>query len=234
MKKILVLLMVCVLTFSLFVFGCGEEGGGNSGNPGGQTGASLEEEMEYASEALFKLYNAYTICLEATNRIYSAWGYAIYYADRDIDDMLASGSRDQWDDFLLGRFWLRTEGMSDTNKLREAIESVTGTSDGGFWQHFFDNFSYTVAFAQKYSELDSTNSEISNLLESGHDYIQKLTENNKSSTHKDDLIEMYSSILSFYDMVKNPTGNYSTYASTKNEYQNDIMSQYNTLSMYLE
>lgn len=230
MKKLLLLSLIFLVLLSTFT-GCSPDVAVPPANPPSEN--NLEQEMDDANEAYYTLYYAFNTSSAISNAIYSAWGYAIYYAEDDVASVTSSFSRSEWDDQMLGLFWLRTEEMAITEQLRTAIEDVLGTSDGGFWQHALQNSSYTVAIAQKYCELSSYYADVEKYLEEGAEYIGNLSEENKSSTHKEDLVELYSVISTFYNTVKEPSGSYYSFGTSITNYKNDIDAKITSLSIYI-
>lgn len=236
MKKFIATLLSMLILCSLFVAGCSSSDNGTNqsdsfDNGGTQNESNLSQEMEYAQESLLCLYSAYVTICETTNAIYSAWGYAIYYASSDCDYAM-SYPRDHWDEAMIERFMFRTKGMNNSTLVREAFVSVC-TGNDALWQYCLEDFNYTISIAKKYCELASYMSNIERYIQEAKSFNKNLTDTNAAKTHKTELINLCAIISSYYDMAKSPSGNYSSYGSNKSSYENNIETQYNILEAYI-
>ena len=214
--------------------GCGgSSNGDNQGVEQGVEQAQLQKEIETAEEIYLNLWTAATICNSMADSIYSAWGYAIYYASDDKDDMILSGPRTEWDEYLLNRFVFRTKGMSSQSKLRQAFEEYTGMTDGAVWATVLCNINGAVAIAKKYYKLIGDNDSATRALTASSNALKELTEKNKESTHKEKLASLYSSISTYYEEVSNPSGSYNSFGSMLSTNKANINTKINELDVYL-
>lgn len=241
MKKLLNLVTITVLlvVMTFTAAACNDTGNGNSNGGGDNTGnqeqALLTQEIADAKEAFSALSLVSTYCDEMSAAIYSAWHYAIYYADSDKDDMISSGSRDSWDEYLVTAFWYHTDGMGSTTIIRQAMENVMMNlgSDGAIWATALSNVSYSVAVAQEYNKLSGGLTAAKDYLDEAKSIINQLSENNKQSTRKDDLADLYSSLNSYYSIIESPSGSYNSYGSSVSSYKTDINNKISKLELYL-
>ncbi|MBQ3116397.1 MAG: hypothetical protein IJC07_05150 [Clostridia bacterium] len=223
------LLCVVLAMGMIFSIGCGgkEEDGKQSQNE-----IQLAKELESAKSAYDELSLAFTYSKDMASAVHSIWNYSIYYASDDKSDMVASGSRVGWGDFLVKRVILRTSGMPSESILKEALKNVTGQTDGAFWANALENISYAVAVAKEYNRLSDGLRLTTACIEKSKTFIGDLTDANKEATHRDDLASLYSSINSFYQLIENPSGNFSSYGASITNCKNNINNLINTLDLY--
>ena len=243
MKKLLNIVTIAILLviMSFAATACKDTGNGNAnsngggGNTGNQEQELLDQEIADAKEAFSAPTLVFTYCNEMSSAVYSAWHYAIYYADSDKDDMISSGSRDGWDEYLVTAFWYHTNGMGNASIIRQAMENVMGSlgSDGAIWATALSNVSYSVAVAKEYNKLSGGLTDAKNYLDEARDMVGQLSEDNKQSTRKDDLADFYSTLSSYYNIIESPSGNYNSYGSSISSYKTDISNKISKLELYL-
>ena len=236
MKKILKKTIVAILlTLAAFTaFACSST---STSDPNVSTSESTQSttqtEITQAKEAYSELCFASLYCEDATSAIYSAWRYSIYTAENDKTAMYSSGSRDEWDEFLLNRFYYSTEKMNNMNRLRQAIENFTASSDGAVWAIALCNPSYSVAIAKEYNKLSGVLTFAKEGLNNASSIIKELSNENKQSTHKDELADLYVAINNLYELAENPSGSYNTYGTNISNLKTDINNKIERLKLYL-
>lgn len=231
MKRLL-LFVLCLLLSTCFV-GCGGDGAVSNDSVNNDNNQQ-DEEMDIANEAYFQLWNLSSHCDAMAGAIYSAWGYSIYYAKDDQDDMIKSGSRDGWEEFLLNRVVFRTSGLDSKEKLEESLVAITGSTNGIFWANALNNTSYAVAVAKKYNELVGDVESAKKLLDGSKECISKLADENASLTHKGELVDLYAILNTYYELATTPSGNYLSYGSNISNYKTNVSSKMNVLSIYFD
>ena len=230
MKKLILSVLLVIFAFS--VIGCGNQGqqGGTTVN---QEQVLLEQEITAAKEALSTLALVKTYCDEMSSAIYSAWHFAIYDADDEYSYMLKYVETDNWKDYIINSFWFKTSGMSSTSLIKQAFENILGDFAGLIWADLLSNSSYSVGVAIEYNKLNGNMAEGKKYLDEAKGIINNLTEGNKQSTHKDDLVDLYATISSYYDIVERPSGSYNSYGTTISNYKTDINNKISKIEIYL-
>ena len=97
-----------------------------------------------------------------------------------------------------------------------------------------EDFNYTVAVAKEVCRIKGLYDEAEKNINDALTLIQKISEKNREYTKHNELSNYYSFVLAYYNFAKSPTGSFNQLSNTIDNYQTQIITQKNKLSIYFE
>ena len=237
LNKLLLGILSMVVAFA--VVGCGDTGREDVGageqdvSASEQAQALHEKEISDAKKAYASLSLVNNYCNEMSSAIHTAWHFAIYDAEDEQNYMVKYVASDEWKSYIATSFLLRTSGMNDVVMIERSFENILGECSGVVWAGLLKSNSYSVGVANEYNKLSGALTAAKEGLEKAKGIIEKLSEDNKQSTRKDDLVDLYSTLTSYYNIIENPTGSYVSYGASISSYKTDISTLISKMEIYL-
>lgn len=221
-KKTIIIIVaaiaVLVAVVLIAIFAVGAKNDEDAAEDAAREERIRDVELGSAKSAYKYLNTAAGAADEIVVTIYNAWHFAIYRADDLSDYQKIRGLADALD-------------VYDTD-ISEAMENLGLLDDYSYT--VLEDFNYTVAVAKEVCRIKGLYDEAEKNINDALTLIQKISEKNREYTKHNELSNYYSFVLAYYNFAKSPTGSFNQLSNTIDNYQTQIITQKNKLSIYFE